>query len=307
MSTFKRSFTFKNNKYSEWLTGYLFVAPILILMAIWFYYPISRSLVYSFTDANMVRLGKEHFIGFTNYINVLKDEAFLNSLKISFILTIVSVPVQTALALIIAVNLNRLLKYKAFFRTLYYLPYITAPIAVATIFMYLFVKGGILTNLFSYLGVENDTWHSNMKLVLPFLIILCIWTYIGFYVVAYLSGLQSIPLELYESSEVDGANAIQKFWNITVPMLKHTTSLVVISGVIFVLQFFDQPYALSRGGSLGYPAGASSTIVIFFYNEAFKNYKIGYGSAAAFILFALLLILTVGQNFLFEREEGAKK
>jgi multiple sugar transport system permease protein len=291
-------------KHSEWLTGYLFVAPILILMAVWFYYPVISTFRFSLTDANLLNLDRAKFIGLKNYFDVLKDDSFWGSLKISAQLTIIAVPIQSFIALIIAVNLNKIIKGKAFFRTLYYMPYITSTIAVTTVFMFLFVENGLATKLFTLIGLPNVTWHSDMKMALPFLAVICIWTYIGFYVVVFLSGLQTIPNEIYEACDVDGANSFQKFWRITVPMLRPTTFLVILSGVIFVLQFFDQPYALARGGSLGYPAGATSTATIFFYSEAFKFYKAGYGSASAFIVFLIIMAVTVIQKVFLDKEDG---
>ncbi|MNW63093.1 L-arabinose transport system permease protein AraP [compost metagenome] len=123
-----------------------------------------------------------------------------------------------------------------------------------------------------------------------------VWTYIGFYVVVYLGGLQNIPYDIYESGMVDGANAWQRLRYITIPMLKPTTFLVLTSGLIYALQLFDQPYALARNGSLGSPAGATSTIVIYFYSQAFSFNRAGCGSAAAFIIFALIILLIVIQK-----------
>jgi multiple sugar transport system permease protein len=273
-------------------------------MAVWFYYPLVNAIVMSFQDANIIRLNRAKFIGFQNYLELLRDPEFLSSLKNSMIMVVVVVPVLILISMILAVNINGIRKYKSFFRTLYYMPYITSTIAVTTIFMYLFVQDGIVTKLLTYLGFPNVTWHFDMQYTLPFMIILCIWTYIGFYVVAYLAGLQGIPEELYESSRMDGANFMHRFLYITVPMLTHTTTLVLVSSSIYVLQFFDQPFAMARGSSLGSPAGASSTAVVFVYNEAFKHYKLGYGSAAAVIIFAIILLISAAQKLVFEREEG---
>lgn len=294
-----------SSRKSEVLTGYLFIAPIIILMAIWFYYPLLRSLVNSFYNINFLNPDKAKFVGFDNYIKLLKDSEFLSSMKISFILTFVSVPVQSFLALVIAVCLNRIGRGKTLYRTMYYLPYITSTIAVTTVFMYLFMeKEGLVTRFMTLFGMRDISWFADIKLALPFLIILCIWTYIGFYVVIYLTGLQSIPNELYESSVVDGASPIKQFLYITVPMLKPTTFLVITSGIIYAMQIFDQPFAVSRGTALGSPAGATSTMVIYFYNQAFRFNNAGYGSAAAFIIFIIIMGFTILQKRLLDNEKG---
>ncbi|CAH0119333.1 MULTISPECIES: carbohydrate ABC transporter permease [unclassified Paenibacillus] len=282
---------------SPTFVGYLFVAPILILMGIWFYYPLLRSFIYSFQDISFLNPDAAQFIGLSNYAEMLKDDDFWGALQNSVILTAVAVPLQTVISLLIAVNLNKIARLKTVFRTLYYLPYITSTVAVTTVFMYLFMqRDGIATKFFTLFGMEDVSWYASTKYALPFLIVLTVWTYVGFYVVVYLAGLQTIPGDVYEAGTVDGANAWQRLWYITVPMLKPTTFLVLTSGMIYAMQLFDQPYALARNGSLGSPAGATSTIVIYFYSQAFNFNRAGYGSAAAFIIFALIVIFTIVQK-----------
>ncbi|KWX70361.1 hypothetical protein AMQ84_29670 [Paenibacillus riograndensis] len=282
---------------SSKFVGYLFVAPILIFMGIWFYYPLLRSFVYSFQDISFLNPDAATFIGLQNYTEMLKDGDFWGALKNSAIITVIAVPLQSVIALLIAVGLNKITRLKTTFRTLFYLPYITSTVAVTTVFMYLFMQqDGIATKFFTLFGMEDVSWYASTKYALPFLILITVWTYIGFYVVVYLGGLQNIPYDIYESGMVDGANAWQRLRYITIPMLKPTTFLVLTSGLIYALQLFDQPYALARNGSLGSPAGATSTIVIYFYSQAFSFNRAGYGSAAAFIIFALIILLTVIQK-----------
>ncbi|MEC0171475.1 sugar ABC transporter permease [Paenibacillus graminis] len=282
---------------SSKFVGYLFVAPILIFMGIWFYYPLLRSFVYSFQDISFLNPDAAKFIGLQNYTEMLKDGDFWGALKNSAIITVIAVPLQSVIALLIAVGLNKITRLKTTFRTLFYLPYITSTVAVTTVFMYLFMQqDGIATKFFTLFGMEDVSWYASTKYALPFLILITVWTYIGFYVVVYLGGLQNIPYDIYESGMVDGANAWQRLRYITIPMLKPTTFLVLTSGLIYALQLFDQPYALARNGSLGSPAGATSTIVIYFYSQAFSFNRAGYGSAAAFIIFALIILLTVIQK-----------
>ncbi|MGZ9585280.1 carbohydrate ABC transporter permease [Paenibacillus marinisediminis] len=282
---------------SSKFVGYLFVAPILIFMGIWFYYPLLQSFIYSFQDISFLNPDAAKFIGLQNYTEMLKDPDFWGALKNSVILTAVAVPLQTIIALLIAVGLNKITRMKTVFRTLYYLPYITSTVAVTTVFMYLFMQqDGIATKFFTLFGMDDVSWYASTKYALPFLIILTVWTYVGFYVVVYLGGLQNIPNDIYEAGMVDGTNAWQRLRYITIPMLKPTTFLVLTSGLIFAMQIFDQPYALARNGSLGSPAGATSTIVIYFYSQAFSFNRAGYGSAAAFIIFALIILFTVIQK-----------
>lgn len=277
--------------------GYLFVAPILILMGIWFYYPLLRSFIYSFQDISFLNPAAASFVGFKNYTEMLKDSDFWGALNNSFLLTLIAVPLQTAISLLLAVGLNQIIRLRTLFRTLYYLPYITSTVAVTTVFMYLFMQQeGIATRFFALLGMDDVSWYASVKYALPFLIIITVWTYVGFYVVVYLGGLQNIPYDLYEAGMVDGASAWQRLYYITIPMLKPTTFLVMTSGLIYAMQLFDQPYALARNGSLGSPAGATSTIVIYFYSQAFNFNRAGYGSTAAFIIFIIIIGLTLLQK-----------
>ena len=286
----------------EALTGLLFTAPILILMTIWFYYPICKSFIFSLYDLSFLRPDVSEFRGLANYLDVLRDPRFWRSLKTSFILTLAGVPIQTVLALLIAMALKNIVRGQGLFRTLFFQPYITSTVAVTTVFMYFFLENdGLFTRFFFFFGFRNVSWFADVHYALPFLIIICAWTYVGFYMVIYLNGLLSIPEELYEQAEVEGANSLQKFFRITLPLLRPTTFLVVTSGLIFLMQIFDQSFSLSRGSILGSPAGATSTIVIYFYNQAFRFNKAGIGSAAAFIIFFIILGMTLIQKKIMEQ------
>jgi multiple sugar transport system permease protein len=283
------------------VTGILFVAPILTLMAIWFYYPIGRSFYFSLHELSFLRPDDLAFVGFSNYRELIRNPRFLLSLKNSLVLTMVGVPVQSACALLLAVGLRRIQRGKGFFRTLIFQPYITSTVAVTTVFMYFFLENsGIATQFLASLGFRNVSWFADVQYALPFLIILCVWTYTGFYMVIYLNGLLAIPESLYEQAHVEGASSLQQFFAITLPLLRPTTFLVMTSGMIFLMQIFDQPFTLSRGGILGSPAGATSTVVIYFYNQAFRFNKAGLGSAAAFIIFFVILVLTLAQKKISE-------
>lgn len=291
-----------NYKTSEYITGILFVVPILLSMGIWFYYPVFRAFLFSLQDINLLQPAKARFVGLNNYIQTLGDPNFVNSLLVSLKVVLTGVPVIILLSLIIAVNLNAISKLKGFFRSLYYIPSITSSIAITIVFMYLMVQNSAFVKFFSKLfGLPNESWYANVKTALPFLCILVIWKSIGFYVIIYLAGLQTIPAELYESGIVDGAGGMQKFFYITLPLLKPTTFLVSVQAFLGLMQIFDEPYAIARSAPLGTPAGTTSTVIVYFYNEAFRFYRAGYGSAAAFIIFAILLAVSILQKTLFEK------
>ena len=292
------------SKHEDYITAYLFVLPIILLMGIWFYYPVFKNFLYSFTETNLLNPDNGQFVGLQNYIDLFSDPKFINSLFISLEITVVVVPVQTILSIILAVLLNKICRFKTLLRTVYYIPYVTSIVAATAVFMNLFVQNGLLTKLFVQFGFPNVTWTADVGLALPFVMFLCIWQNVGFYMVMNLSGLQSIPSEIYDAAHVDGAGAIQEFFYVTLPMLKPTLILVILSGTMTCLQVFDQPYAIStNGGSLGFPAGATSTSSIYFYNQSFRLYHVGYGSAAAIVIFLIILVVSILQLRFMEKGE----
>jgi ABC-type sugar transport system permease subunit len=170
--------------------------------------------------------------------------------------------------------------------------------------MYFFVKDQALAKFFAVFGFKNVTWFSDTQMAMPFIGILYIWQMLGFYMIYYLSGLQTIPHDIYEAAQIDGANRWQTFFYVTAPCLKPTTFLVVTYGIIQSFQLFDQiSLVTSNSGGLGSPAGATTTLLTFFYTQSFKLYKMGYGSAIAMALFVLIMIVTVIQRKLIKLED----
>lgn len=282
----------------------LFIAPAAILWIWWFAYPAIRSLILSFYDYNYIRTAGNKFVGLANYAKLFSDRTFKQSFWHSCEMVLVCVPIQTCLSLLIAVLLNTRFRGRTVIRTIFYAPYVISAIAVATVFMYLYGQDAPLTNLFSTLfGMENKGWFANMKLALPLVMIMFVWQQIGFYMIMYLSGLQSIPSELSEAAEIDGANRLQLFFHITLPLLGPTTYLVVTYGIITAFQVFDQMSAIAGTGVLGSPGGALNTLVTFFYQNSFKYGKVGYGSAAVVVLFALIFTVTLLQRMVVDREK----
>ncbi len=289
---------------SDWFTGWLFVAPFLLLWAFWFFTPFMQSFIRSFQEVNFIALEEAKFIGLKNYIEILKDAEFHKAIAHSLMIVVVAVPIQTLISLIIASALNKKVFGKEIFRTIYSIPYITSPIAIATVFMVLFRKDQIMTLFFKFFGVPNETWFSNMKLALPFVMMLFIWQKVGFFMIIYLAGLQGIPKELYEAATVDGANGWQIFKKVTIPMLRPVTFFIVTVGIIDAFQIYDQVAAISRYGNLGSPAGATSTVITYFYQHGIRYMNIGYGSASVIIFFLIIISVTLLQKYLLDEKEG---
>lgn len=276
---------------SEWSAGYALLLPALLLLVTWFLYPVAQLFLLSFQTVSKFHFSDRTFVGFANYAYLLQDPAFANSLRIMLVFVLLVVPAQTVLSLLLASVLQSVGRAKVVFRTAFFVPYMTSTVAVTTVFMQLFVAGAPAASAAAVLGLPNRTWYADVKLALPFLVLVYVYMYIGLYIVTFVSGLQTIPRELYEAATVDGANAWARFRYVTVPGLRPFVLFVVVAGLIQAIQVFDQAYIITGGSVLGSPAGATATLVIFIYQQAFRLNALGYGSAAAVLL---LLIVFLG-------------
>ena len=189
-----------------------------------------------------------HFVGFENYVNIFKDKEFLNAFVHSITIVVFAVPIQTFLSLMMALLINMKFRGRGVFRTIFYSPYVISPIAVATVFMYLFTEDQPIVKFFTLFGLENTSWAVSVRYALPLVIMMYIWQQCGFYMIMFLSGLQTISPEIMEAAEIDGANKIQTFWHVTFPVLRPTTFLVITYGVITSFQVFDQISAIAGQG-----------------------------------------------------------
>lgn len=289
----------------DYVAGYLFVAPILILMGIWFYYPVVKSLTLSFQDVNFLNIDNAEFVGFGNFKELFADASFRQAARNTVVITAVCVPVLLVLSFIVAYNIENLLRGKGIYRTLYYIPAVTSAVAMTTSVMYLFVERGVIPTLFHKLfGLPNVTWPADTRLALSFVCILVIWKNLGFFVVMFITGLKSVSSEILEAAEVDGASKRQKLIYIIIPQLRPTTILVLSLSTIWCMQCFDEPFTLAKlGAVVGSPAGTTSTVVTFFYSQTFRFFRPGYGSAAAFVIFIVLMGVSILQNVAINRSK----
>ncbi|GGG04082.1 carbohydrate ABC transporter permease [Paenibacillus abyssi] len=298
-----------NGKKQSWLrsladsdlaVGWLFTLPFLVLWAWWFFYPFLQSFIRSFQDANFASLGDAKFIGLQNYVQILNDSEFYRAVIHSLQIVVIAVPLQTILGLIMAILVNQKLKGKGMFRTLFFIPYITSQIAITTVFMMLFKQGTFVTEFFTFFGFDNATWFADTRYALLFVAILFIFQQAGFSMIVYLSALQEVPKDLYEAGQMDGASKWAQFRYITVPYVKPITFFVVSVATILGFQIYDQIAAISRYGALGSPAGATSTVVTYFYQHGIRYMEIGYGSAAVVLFFFIIMIITFLQKKLLD-------
>lgn len=283
----------KKARMSAWkdnAAGYLFIAPMIIGSAILILYPIIASFFLSLTDWNFVTgLKGASFVGLANFVTLFKDPVFLKGLTNNFILLLV-VPVGLALSLFLATVINKSVYFKDTFKVIYFMPYISSTVAIALVFQVLFhPTEGPINQALMTLGIENvPQWIASTSWALPSVMMIIIWTQVGFQVILYIAALQNIPPSLYEAAEVDGASAWYKFRKITVPLVTPTTFLLLIQGVVHTFKVFDLIKVLTDGG----PANSSTIPVLYLYQQAFEELKTGYASAIAVILFLILVAFT---------------
>jgi ABC-type sugar transport system permease subunit len=235
---------------------------------------------------------EKYFIGLNNFKELFTDKVFLISIKNTFIYTAGVVPLQTIVALLMAVLLNQKVRGRPFFRTAFYIPSITSSVVTSVIFMWIYAKPGLLNYLLSLIGISGPDWLASTDFALSSIMMLNIWSTAGYFMITFLAALQNIPESLYETARVDGANKFSVFWNITVPMVRPAIFFVVTLGMIGCFQVFDQIYVMSSGG----PANATTTMSYFIYQNAFKYFRMGYASAASVVLFLFILLFTLLQK-----------
>lgn len=271
--------------------GFLFLLPNFLGFLILMVFPIVMSFVIGFT--NWDGFNPPKFVGLENYIHLFRDSSFLISMKNTLYYTILFVPVALFIALLVAVALNGGVKGMKFYRTAFFLPYITSSIAVAVVWQLIFHPTmGPLNQILIHLGIEDPPkWLSSKDWAMTAVVIASIWKNIGYYMVIFLAALQGVPREQYEAAEIDGAGVVKKFWYITVPGISPMIFFNVIIATINSFKVFDLVYTLTMGG----PGRATNVLVYRIYTEAFKNYHFGYASAMSYVLLLMILVFTLIQ------------
>ncbi len=286
------------------IMAWVFSAPAIILLIVFLVIPFFMAIGLAFTDQRLIPNPNlpTRVIGLRNFIRLAKDETFLRGLVNNFYFVAVVVPVQTSLALLLALLVNQKLKGLNIFRTIYFAPVVTSMVVVAIVWTFLYNPGKGLINAFlttiSFGLIEPQSWLLDTKLVFPAIMVLSIWQGAGFQMVIYLAGLQEIPDDLYEAAEVDGANTIQKFLYITLPQLRNTTIFVVLSTTILAFKLFDQVKVMTNGG----PQNASMTTMLYAIEQGWGQLKVGYASAISVVFFLIVLGVSILQR-VFLREE----
>jgi multiple sugar transport system permease protein len=273
--------------------GYALLAPSLFGIAAFLLFPILVVIWLSMQHWDL--LSPASFVGGQNFIDVFGDPGFGRSLLVTGLFVLLVIPLQTALGLFAATLLSRGLPGSGFFRVIYVIPWICAPLALGVVWNWIFAPtGGALNAL---LG-RNVPWLSDPVLALPSVAAVSIWSQVGYVTLFFMAGLAAVPQETLDAARVDGANAVQTFWRIKLPLLRPTMFFVLVTGVISSFQAFDSIYALTPNGG---PQGSTDVIATRIYAKAFKDFDVGHASVMALVLFVILIVETVLQQLYFRR------
>lgn len=297
----------KNNKKrnkNDWITGMLFILPGFLGFLVFVFIPFILSFFLSFTDWNFLQgIGAIEFNGIENYLRLFKDEWFLNSFWNNISFTLITVPLLIIIGLIMAVIIDRYIKFGGLVKILVFIPYICSVVAIATVWMMLFEPTiGPINQLLTSIGVEDPPgWLTSFNWSLPSIMIVYIWQQLGYFIVVFTSGLKSIPEEVYEAADMDGAGPVRKFVSVTAPMMAPTIFFLSTMGIIGTFKVFDHVAVMTQGG----PGSSSSVMAYYIYKAAFQNFETGYSNTLAWALFGVIFAITIiGQRIQKRYVEG---
>ncbi len=275
--------------------GYLFIMPALVVISVFVFLPMFWSLFLSFTEYNVLEPPK--WVGLKNYTTLLfHDKLFWKAVKNTVFYVAGTVPIGIMLSLACALAVDKIKFLKNFYRTVYFLPTITAIVAVAVIWKWLYAGGqyGLINHYLLKIGIDPINWLTNPKTTLPAIIVMSIWGGLGYNFIIFLAGLQGIPRVIHEAAQIDGVTPQQYFWYIMLPLLRPVMVFVVLMSVITSFQVFDQVYILTQGTEyVGGVLHSALTIVTYLYERGFQRFYMGYASAIAYMLFFVIFVLTI--------------
>ena len=274
----------------EALWGYLLILPNFLLMLVFTLIPVLFAFGVSLTDWSL--LSAPTFVGLENYIDIFHDPVASITLKNTLVFTAMSVPLRIILPLMLAVALNQKIHGLAFYRTCYYLPVISASVAISMVFMWVLDSNfGLLNRILMAIGLNPVGWLTDPDTALISIVMVTVWRGLGFNMIIFLAALQELPEDVYAVADIDGANAIQKFFYLTIPLISPTIFFLIITGIIDSFQSFDLVYNMTEGG----PARSTYLIGYYIWQQAFEYLHMGYGAALAYLLFFVILIITIIQ------------
>jgi multiple sugar transport system permease protein len=270
--------------------AWLFLAPALLLIGVFFFLPVLASFVLSVTDFDIYAIGdlsNARVVGLGNYTALFDNPLFWTALQNTFYFALVGGPLTVAVSLAAALLVNaKLVRFRTLFRTIYFVPFVTTLVAVAVVWRYLYhPQYGLLNWALGFVGVGPIDWLADPRWAMPAIILLAIWKNFGYNMLIFIAGLQAIPEELYEAAQLDGAGPWQRFRHVTLPSLAPTFFFVGVVTMIGYFQLFSEPYVMTGGG----PLRSTTSLVLLMYEEGFRWWRLGAAAAVAFLLFLIIL------------------
>src|SRR5579883_2475738 len=290
----------RKRSFEDSWSGYLFMTPTILIASIFLILPIIFAVVLAFQKVQLLGEVSYRFTGLKNFVRMAQDDRVWIALKNTAQYVAVVVPIQTVLALALALILNSQIKGRSWFRVAFFLPTVTSSAVLTLIFMWIYNSNGLLNNLLSLVHLPTYNWLGDPAVALKGIMIMNIWSTAPLFMVIYLAALQDIPDSLYEAATLDGASRWEKLLHITIPFLQPVTFFVVVMGIIGTFQLFDQSYIFSAGS--GGPNDSTLTIVLLIYQYAFKSLDMGYALALTLMLAAILMISTIIQRTIYKEE-----
>jgi multiple sugar transport system permease protein len=286
----------------EGLTGALMVSPAILLLIVFFFVPVGLCFALAFTNARLISPEPARIIGFENFSRLFSDPLFWKALRNTLYFAVVVVPLQAGFALLLALLVNAKIRGVNFFRTLYFVPVVTSIVVVSILWRFMYQPDGLVNNLLQTLSfnvVQGTDWLNNPTAAMPAIMFMSIWQAVGFHMVIWLSGLQTIPGELYEAAELDGADKWQQFRYITWPGLKATRTFILVTITIAALSLFSQINIMTQGG----PLDRTATVVFQAVRVGYGQQETAYASTISLVFFVLVLTVSLVQRYL-TREKG---
>lgn len=278
------------------ILAYTFLLPSLIGLFGFLLLPILAVAIMSFFSWSL--LSGPRFIGLKNYVTLFQNPDTAHSLLVTAYYVLLNIPVQTVLALLLAILMNKKFRGMGVFRTIYVVPWMATPVAMGIVWQWIFdPQNGALNTFLGFFGLHGITWLSSLQLAMPSIAAVNIWQYTGYNMLFFLAGLQSIPSDLYEAANIDGSSPIQSFFRITLPLLSPTMFFVLVTDIIGSFQVFDTVYVMTQGG----PGQATDTLNFEIFRQTFVYFHAGYASALSMVLFAVILLVTLLQAFYFRK------
>jgi multiple sugar transport system permease protein len=293
--------TLKKTERREALAGMLMVTPSAVLLIVFFFIPVGLAFLLAFTNARLISPSIS-FVGLENFTRLFQDPLFWKSLRNTLYFAVVVVPLQSAFALLLALLVNQRIRGTNFFRTLYFVPVVTSIVVVSILWKFMYQPDGLVNNMLQSLSfnvIQGTDWLNNPTAAMPAIIFMSIWQAVGFHMVIWLSGLQTIPPELYEAADLDGASRWAKFRYVTWPGLRNTRTFILVTITIAALSLFAQINIMTQGG----PLDATTTVVFQAVRVGYQQQQTAYASAISLVFFVLVLTVSLVQRY-FTREKG---